>query len=113
MTAASAIRFPPNRSPATSSIRTIALIYCRGHPHCKVNKIPLACGQTRFWHSVYITAQRFGPVHLASARRRGGTEWWSVVGDEPTDLVGLNLFGGLMLPVLGRIVTGAMVGGGS
>jgi len=93
MTAASAIRFPSNRSSATSSIRAIALVYRRGHPHCKVNKIPLACGQARFWHSVYIAAQRFGPVHLASARPRGGTECWFVVSDEPTDLETLDEYG--------------------
>ncbi len=62
------------------------VIYRRGHRRCKVNKVPLACGQARFWHSVRITAQRFGPVHLALARPRGGTECWFVVSDEPTDL---------------------------
>jgi hypothetical protein len=69
------------------------LVYRRGHRRRKVNKIPLACGQARFWHSVTITAQRFGPVHLALARPRGGTECWFVVSDEPTDLETFDEYG--------------------
>jgi hypothetical protein len=69
------------------------LVYRRGHRRCKANRIPLACGQARFWHSVTITAQRFGPVHLALARPRGGTECWFVVSDEPTDLETFDEYG--------------------
>jgi hypothetical protein len=69
------------------------LVYRRGHRRRKVNRIPLACGQARFWHSVTITAQRFGPVHLALARPRGGTECWFVVSDEPTDLETFDEYG--------------------
>jgi len=69
------------------------LIYRRGYRRCKVKRVPLACGQARFWHNVTITAQRFGPVHLALARPRGGTECWFVVSDEPTDLETLDEYG--------------------
>jgi hypothetical protein len=69
------------------------LVYRRDHRRRKVNKIPLACGQARFWHSVSITAQRFGPVHLALARPRGGTECWFVVSDEPTGLETFDEYG--------------------
>jgi hypothetical protein len=69
------------------------LIYRRGHRRCKVKSVPLACGQARFWHSVTITAQRFGPVHLALARPRGGTECWFVVSDEPTNLETFDEYG--------------------
>jgi len=68
-------------------------VYRRGHRRRKVNAIPLACGQARFWHNVSITAQRFGPVHLALARPRGGTECWFVVSDEPTDLETFDEYG--------------------
>jgi hypothetical protein len=61
-------------------------VYRPGHRRRKVKHIPLACGQAHFWHHVSITAQRCGPVHLALARPRGGTECWFVVSDEPTDL---------------------------
>jgi hypothetical protein len=69
------------------------LIYRRGHRHCKVERVPLACGQARFWHHVTITAQRFGPVHLALARPRGGAECWFVVSDEPTGLETFDEYG--------------------
>jgi hypothetical protein len=68
-------------------------VYRRGHRRCKVNAIPLACGQARFWHDVRITEQRFGPVHLALARPNGGTECWFVVSDEPTDVHTFDEYG--------------------
>ena len=69
------------------------LIYRRGHRRCKVNAVPLACGQARFWHNVHITAQHYGPVHVALARLRGGTECWFVVSDEPTTLTTFDEYG--------------------
>lgn len=69
------------------------LVYRPGHRRRKVKNIPLACGQARFWHHVYITAQRFGPVHLALARPRGGTECWFVISDEPTGLETFDEYG--------------------
>jgi len=69
------------------------LIYRRGYRRSKVKGVPLACGQARFWHHVTITAQRFGPVHLALARPRGGAECWFVVSDEPTGLETFDEYG--------------------
>lgn len=43
-------------------------IYRDGKRYCKVNGIPLLAGTACFWHHVYITTQRSGPVHLAMAR---------------------------------------------
>jgi len=54
-----------------------------GVRRCQVKSIPLARGQAQLWHDVFITAQRFGPVHLALARPQGSC--WYVVSDEPTD----------------------------
>lgn len=68
-------------------------VYRSGHHRRKVKNIPLACGQAHFWHHVFITAQRFGPVHLALARPRGSTECWFVVSDEPTDLETFDEYG--------------------
>ena len=67
-------------------IKCIFYVYRRGYRGCKVSAVPLAGGQARFWHHVYITAQRFGPVHLALARLPARKECWFVVSDEPTDV---------------------------
>jgi hypothetical protein len=32
-----------------------------------------------------VTEKRYGPVHVALARRLQGKEYWLVVSDEPTD----------------------------
>jgi hypothetical protein len=64
-----------------------------GHRGCNVKRVPLACGQARFWHNVIITVQHFGPVHLALARPSGGIECWFAVSDEPTDLVTFDEYG--------------------
>ena len=68
-------------------------IYRRGHGCCKVGDLALIEGKARFWHSVYITKQRFGPVHLALARPRSGKEDWLVASDEPTDLETFDEYG--------------------
>ena len=59
-------------------------VYGRGVRY-QVGAIPLAPGQARFWHHVYLAAHRYGPVHLALAHPQGSTECWCVVSDEPTD----------------------------
>jgi hypothetical protein len=74
-------------------IKEIFYVYRRGHRGCKVNAISLARGQARFWHHVHITAQQFGPVHLALARPPVGKEDWFVVSDEPTDVKTFDEYG--------------------
>jgi hypothetical protein len=61
-------------------------IYRRGHQPCKAARLALALGEARFWHHVYMTKTRYGPVHLALACHKDGKEKWLVVSDEPTDL---------------------------
>jgi hypothetical protein len=56
----------------------------RGHWPCQASRLSLALGEARFWHHVYLTNTRYGPVHLALGRRQDGTEEWLVVSDEPT-----------------------------
>jgi hypothetical protein len=60
-------------------------IYRGGHRPCKASHISLAPGKALFWHEVYVTEKRYGPVHVALARRLQGKEYWLVVSDEPTD----------------------------
>ena len=74
-------------------IKDIFYVYRRGHRGCKVNAISLARGQAHFWHHVSITAERFGPVHLALARPHASQESWFVVSDQPTDVHTLDEYG--------------------
>jgi DDE family transposase len=68
-------------------------IYRRGHQPCKANRLSLALGEARFWHHVYMTKSRYGPVHLALARRKDGKDDWLVVSDEPTDVKTFEEYG--------------------
>ena len=68
-------------------------IYRRSHVRCQPNRLGLAPGQAYFWHRVWITAQRFGPVHVALARLENGCECWFVVSDEPTGVETFDDYG--------------------
>lgn len=68
-------------------------IYRHGKHRCKVNRIPLSPGEALFWHHVYITENRYGPVHLALGRPIGSKEYWFVVSDEPTELKTFEEYG--------------------
>ena len=58
----------------------------RGQRLCKVNEVKLAPRETRCFHNVTLTGQRFGPVHVVLGRPTDGPEQWQVVSDEPTSL---------------------------
>jgi len=55
-----------------------------GRRVCTIGEIKLAARETRCFHNVTITGQRFGPVHVALGRPMDGPEQWQVVSDEPT-----------------------------
>jgi hypothetical protein len=61
-------------------------IYRPGCHPCKANRLSLALGEAQFWQDVNMTHSRYGPVHLAVARRQEGPEAWLVVSDEPTTM---------------------------
>jgi hypothetical protein len=65
----------------------------QGKRRCKVNRIPLSAGKALFWHHVYITKQRYGPVHLALGCPRDRKEYWFVLSDEPTQLKTFEEYG--------------------
>ena len=65
----------------------------RGQRRFQVRDISLAPGHARFWHGVKVTAQHFGPVHLAVARSLGSNDYWYVVSDEPTEVNTLQEYG--------------------
>jgi Transposase DDE domain len=68
-------------------------LYRPGHGGFQVRDISLACGQARFWHGVWLTRKRFGPVHLAVARPLTSDEYWYVISDEPTEIQSLEEYG--------------------
>jgi Transposase DDE domain len=68
-------------------------LYRPGHGGFQVRDISLACGQARFWHGVWLTRKRFGPVHLAVARPLTNDEYWYVISDEPTEIQSLEEYG--------------------
>lgn len=74
-------------------IKSNFLIYRPGRGRCQPNRLGLAPGQAFFWHRVWITAQYFGPVHVALARLENGSETWYVVSDEPTGLETFDEYG--------------------
>jgi hypothetical protein len=57
-----------------------------GQRLCKVNEVKLVPRETRCFHNVTITGQRFGPVHVVLGRPTDGPEQWQVVSDEPTGI---------------------------
>ncbi|WP_407571474.1 hypothetical protein [Deinococcus altitudinis] len=58
----------------------------RGERLCKVKEVKLAPRETRCFHNVTLTGQRFGPVHVVLGHPTDGLEHWQVVSDEPTSV---------------------------
>jgi len=69
------------------------LIYRRGRGRCKANRITPAAGRAILWQNVSITAQQYGPVHIAIARHPGSKEFWIVVSSEPTSITTFAEYG--------------------
>lgn len=68
-------------------------LYRPRHGGFQVRDIAPAPGHTRFWHGVFLTLKRVGPVHLAVARPLGSAEYWYVISDEPTTVRTLEEYG--------------------
>ncbi len=64
-----------------------------GREPFQVGRIGLAPGQARFWHTVWLTKQACGPVHLAVARPLGSHEYWYVISDERPAVETLQEYG--------------------
>jgi hypothetical protein len=69
------------------------LIFRRGRRRCKANRITPAKRRALFFHNVFITAQKLGPVHLAIARNPQSKEFWYVVSSEPTSMTTFEEYG--------------------
>jgi hypothetical protein len=74
-------------------IKSSFLVYRPGQRRIKISSISLKRGQAHFWHAVYITADQFGPVHLALAKPHGLQEEWLIVSDQPTDVTTFDEYG--------------------
>ena len=68
-------------------------IYRRNHHRCQPSSLGLRPGQALFWHHVWVTAQLFGPVHVALARLESGNEYWYVLSDQVTDVHTFDEYG--------------------
>lgn len=69
------------------------IVHRASHPPCKLSRCVPQAGQAYFWHSIHITDQRFGPVHLAMAHLRENGERWYVLSSDPTDLQTFDDYG--------------------
>jgi hypothetical protein len=69
------------------------LVFRRGRRSYQAGRITPAKGRALYFHNVFITAQKFGPVHLAIARNPQGTEFWYVVSSEPTSMTTFEEYG--------------------
>lgn len=74
-------------------IKGCFLVYRQGHRLRKLNNCDLPAGQAQFWHHVQITADRYGPVHLALAHLAETGERWLVISDEVSNLTTLDEYG--------------------
>lgn len=74
-------------------IKSSFQVYRQGKRPIKMAHIPLKPGEARFWHHVYITAHRFGPVHLALAKPHGRQDTWLIVSDQPTHVTTFDEYG--------------------
>ena len=71
-------------------IKSNFLVYRRGHGSARVEQLlPKQKGKAIFLHSIHLTGQRYGPVHLALVRPPGDEDPWLIVSDE---LSGLQTF---------------------
>jgi hypothetical protein len=61
----------------------------------KVSALMPRPGRACFYKNIWITRQRFGPVHLALAhvQTTNGYQQWAIVSDEPTGLETLDEYG--------------------
>jgi len=69
------------------------LIHRPGRRRCKAKRITPAVGHAILWQNVHITAQQYGPVHVAIARHPGSKEFWIVVSSEPTSITTFEEYG--------------------
>lgn len=76
-----------------SRIKSCFKVYRPKRAACKISRCAPNAGEAHFWHSIRITDERFGPVHLAMAHIRETKERWYVVRSTPTSLTTFDEYG--------------------
>jgi hypothetical protein len=74
-------------------IKSCFKVYRRGQAVSTIARCAPPVGQAYFWHTLRITDERYGPVHLALAHLRETGERWYVLSDEPTSLQTFDEYG--------------------
>lgn len=65
-------------------IKSCSKVYRAKHAVCNLSSCAPKAGEAQFWHSIRVTDERFGPVHLAMAHVRETKERWYVLSSLPT-----------------------------
>ncbi len=73
-------------------VKANLLCYFQG-ARIKLSRVSLASGEACFWKDVRLSAQRYGPVHLALGRPYGSQLTWLVVSSEPTSSTTFQEYG--------------------
>jgi len=68
-------------------------VHRHGHRPCKAQRITPPSGQALFWHNVFLTARKYGPVHLAVGRHPQSKEFWIVISSDPTSIATFAEYG--------------------
>jgi hypothetical protein len=63
--------------------KTVGL-YRRGARKWRKLSVHAAHGHARFYHNVWVSNERYGPLHIAFARLSGSRETWFIVSSQPT-----------------------------
>jgi hypothetical protein len=68
-------------------------VFRQGRRSCQVRQFTPAQGQAYFFQNVFITAEHYGPVHLAVAYHPRSKEFWYVLSSEPTSMTTFEDYG--------------------
>jgi hypothetical protein len=74
-------------------IKSSLLCHLPDGSRLKLSQVSLAKGEACFWHHVWLTAKRFGPVSIALGRPHGSQLRWLLVSSEPTSSTTFQEYG--------------------
>jgi hypothetical protein len=68
-------------------------IYRRGHRPIRLGHVGVQKGQALFWHKIYVTGKKYGPVYLALGHPQGVNEKWAILSNQPTHVTTFDAYG--------------------
>lgn len=76
-------------------VKSSVIVYRATHSKRSVKAMMPTPGGARFFSHVWLTEQRYGPLHLALAHvlTPNGYEKWAIISDEPVDLTTFDEYG--------------------